>query len=229
MFQHRKKRYVYRGNIGLMCLLMTACGSFKEEEPMPRLPVDSQSFRTNGVEEHLSKARAASGRMFLARNASVPGVVERPSGLQFLVIREGSGPCPRAGDSVSTHYKLFTIEGQLIDDSMGLGEPQQFEVDKVITGWREALLEMKVGAKWRIFLPAELAYGEQGLAHIPGGETLVYELNLLGINEATRTKAVGFSEKSLGGPPGGERRMSPVRGQRITGGGIVRDNLDLID
>ena len=229
MIEQRKKHFISRLSIVLMCLFTACCGSLKEEEPPTRVATTGRTFRTNGVEEHLSKARAASGRLFLARNATRPGVVERASGLQLLVLREGTGPCPRTGDSVSTHYKLFTTDGNLIDDSMDLGDPQQFEVDKVIAGWREALLQMRVGAKWRLFLPAELAYGRQGLAHIPGGETLVYELSLLGINENVGAKSVAFPAKPVGRTSGAGGRIPSARGQRATGGGLARDNLDLVD
>lgn len=222
MSEQRKKRFGCPVSIGFMCLLITSCGSFKKEATEVRVPVTGQTFRTNGMEEHLSKARAASGRLFLARNATRPGVVERPSGLQFLVLREGTGACPRAGDSVTTHYRLFTTEGNLIDDSRNLGGPQQFAVDKVIAGWREALQEMGVGAQWRLFLPPDLAYGTHGLAHIPGGETLVYELSLLGINANVDAESVDLPAKPVGS-------ISSGKIQKVTVGGLARDNLDLID
>lgn len=220
-----KKRLGYPVVIGFMCLFTGSCQVPKGDKPAPGLPAVGKTFRTNGMEEYLSSARAASGRVFLAKNAMKPGVVERPSGLQFLVLKEGKGPCPRVGDSVLTHYKLFTTAGRLIDDSMDSGGPQQFEVDKVIAGWREALQEMRVGAKWRLFLPPGLAYGMYGLANIPGGETLVYELSLLGIKE----QAVALPDFSPGRTSGTGGDLSSGRGELRPGGGLVRDNLDLID
>lgn len=229
MFGHGKKRFGDPVGIVLMGLCAASCGSLKEEEAVARLPSDAHSFRTNGMEEHLSRTRAARGRIFLAKNATKAGVVERPSGLQFVVIKEGTGAFPRAGESVMTHYRLFTTEGHLIDDSMDSGGPQRFEFDKVIAGWREALQEMRVGATWRLFLPPKLAYGSQGLAHIPGGETLVYELTLLGIHSQAGAEPVVLPPSRVGRTPGKLEVMSSGRGKKMPAAGQVRDNLELLD
>ncbi len=203
----------------LTMLLMASCATLKREQTAPALPA-TQTFRTNGMEEHLSSARAASGRIFLAENAMKPGVVERPSGLQFRVIKQGTGSLPRTGDIVVVRYKLFNTKGDLIDDSLESGGPVRLEVDKVIAGWREALQEMRVGSSWMLFLPAELAYGREGLANIPGGETLVYEITLLGIDP-------GLQDSRQAG-----RRAALLPGTRVrapAAGSAVRDNLELID
>ena len=165
----------------------------------------------------------------MAKNATKPGVEEKPSGLQVLVLREGSGSRPRLGDTVITHYNLHTTEGSLIDDSMDYGEPQEFEIDKVIAGWREALHEMKVGAKWKLFVPPELAYGAHGLAQIPGGQTLVYELTLLGIKANTDSAPVVLPGKPVDGDVAEGMRLSPEAGSRVHSGDLSRDNLDLLD
>lgn len=215
--------------IGFAGLILNSCNFFKQEEVPSRIPLGGQNFRTNGMQEHLSNARAARGRLFLARNATKPGVEEKPSGLQFLVLREGSGSRPRLGDTVITHYKLHTVEGLLIDDSMDYGEPQEFEIDKVIAGWREALHEMKVGAKWKLFVPPELAYGTHGLAQIPGGQTLVYELTLLGIKANADSVSVVLPEKPVDADVAEGMRLSPEAGSRVHSGDLSRDNLDLLD
>lgn len=229
MFGYGKKRFGDPVGIGFMCLCVASCGSLREEETGVRLPADIHAFRTNGMEEHLARTRAARGRVFLEKNATKPGVVERPSGLQFVVLKEGTGPFPRTGESVMTHYKLFTTKGHLIDDSRASGPPQLFELDKVIAGWREALQEMRVGATWRLFLPPELAYGRYGLAHIPGGETLVYELTLLDIHAKSAAGPVVLPARSVGRTPGKGEILPLGRGEKIPAGGLVRDNLDLLD
>ncbi len=208
-------------------LFMVSCGTIKNENDVEVLPASGHTFRTNGIEEHLSSARASRGRMFLAENAKKPGIVERPSGLQFLVISKGTGPSPRVGDIVVTSYRLFNTKGDLIDDSVHSGGPLKLEVDKVIAGWREALQEMRVGARWKIFLPAELAYGKHGLANIPGGETLVYDLTLHAINsdriQNPAARLPVSDTRSKGGNMQRDTRQIPATGVR------VRDNLDLID
>ena len=227
MFATGKKCGIRRAVMGLSVLFMVSCGTLQNENDLADLPASGHTFRTNGIEENLSSARASRGRMFLAENAMKPGIVERPSGLQFLVIRQGTGPSPRVGDIVVASYRLFNTKGDLIDDSVHSGVPLQLEVDKVIAGWREALQEMRVGARWKIFLPAELAYGEHGLANIPGGETLVYDLTLHAINpdqiQNPATRLPVSDTRGRAGDLRPEIRQIPATGAR------VRDNLDLID
>ena len=222
--------------VGVAGLILNSCSVFKQEEAhsqaaktIGNTPLGEQDFRTNGMQEHLSNARAARGRLFMARNATQPGVREKPSGLQFLVLREGYGSRPRLGDTVITHYRLHTTGGLLIDDSMDYGEPQEFEIDKVIAGWREALQEMKVGAKWKLFVPPELAYGAHGLAQIPGGQTLVYELTLLGIKGNAGAVSVVRPEKPVDGNLAPVVSLSPEAGPKVPAGDLSRDNLDLLD
>jgi len=227
MFAKGKKCGIRQAVTGGAVLLMVSCGTIKNENDLEVRPASGHTFRTNGIEEHLSSARASRGRMFLAENATKPGIVERPSGLQFLVIRKGTGPSPRVGDTIVASYRLFNTKGDLIDDSVHFGGSLQLEVDKVIAGWREALQEMRVGARWKIFLPAELAYGEHGLANIPGGETLVYDLTLHAINpdqiQNPATRLPVSDTRGRAGDLRPEIRQIPAAGAR------VRDNLDLID
>lgn len=120
------------------------------------------------------------GEEFLAKNKSEKGVVSLPSGLQYKVIREGKGEKPKATDVVKTHYRGTLIDGTEFDSSTE-GEPVEFPLNRVIPGWTEALQLMPVGSKWQLFVPAELAYGQQGQGPIPPNSTLIFEVELLGI------------------------------------------------
>lgn len=116
------------------------------------------------------------GREFLAQNARKKGVVSLPSGLQYEVIRGGSGRSPRPHDTVKVHYRSTLLAGTEFDSSYRKKGPAEFRVDGVIAGWTEALQLMKEGAKWRIFVPADLAYGERGPV---ADRTVIYEIELL--------------------------------------------------
>ncbi len=121
------------------------------------------------------------GEMFLADNKKKEGVKTLPSGLQYKIIKEGKGKKPKAADTVKTHYKGTLIEGKEFDSSYKGGEPVTFQVGGVIPGWTEALQLMPVGSKWQLFIPANLAYGESGQGPIPPNSTLIFEIELLGI------------------------------------------------
>ncbi len=125
---------------------------------------------------------AQEGEAFLAANAKKEGVVVLPSGLQYKVLKQGTGASPTTTDVVRTHYHGTFINGKVFDSSVERGEPAEFPVNGVIPGWTEALQLMKVGDKWQLFIPAKLAYGKRGS---PGGiapdTTLVFEVELLDI------------------------------------------------
>jgi FKBP-type peptidyl-prolyl cis-trans isomerase FklB len=125
------------------------------------------------------------GEAFLAANKKKEGVKTLPSGLQYKVIKEGTGPVPKAEDTVSTHYRGTLIDGTEFDSSYKRGEPATFGVSEVIKGWTEALQLMKVGSKWQLFIPAELAYGENPRpgSPIPPNATLLFDIELLGIGK----------------------------------------------
>lgn len=123
------------------------------------------------------------GEAFLAANKSKEGVVALPSGLQYKVLTQGTGPKPTATDTVNCNYRGTLINGTEFDSSAKHGGPATFPVNGVIKGWTEALQLMPVGSKWQLFIPSELAYGERGT---PGGEigpnsTLVFEVELVSI------------------------------------------------
>jgi len=123
----------------------------------------------------------ADGAAFLAANKSKPGVVILPDGLQYKVINDGTGATPTPNSVVTVNYRGTFIDGTEFDSSYKRGQPAQFPVTGVIHGWTEALLQMKVGSKWQLFIPSELAYGEQGRPPIPPDSVLVFEVELLSI------------------------------------------------
>ncbi|MCP5181637.1 MAG: FKBP-type peptidyl-prolyl cis-trans isomerase [Pseudomonadales bacterium] len=124
----------------------------------------------------------AEGDKFRQQNSARPGVTTTASGLQYEVLKAGSGAKPTATQRVKTHYHGQLIDGAVFDSSVERGEPVTFPVTGVIKGWVEALQMMPVGSKWRLVLPPELAYGEKGAPpDIPPGATLVFEVELLGI------------------------------------------------
>lgn len=129
-----------------------------------------------------AKQLAELGQTFLAENAKREGVTTLASGLQYEVLQSGSGNSPTTSDTVKTHYHGTFVDGTVFDSSVQRGEPATFGVTQVISGWTEALQLMKTGDKWRIFLPANLAYGDRGAPpSIPGGSTLIFEIELLEI------------------------------------------------
>ena len=116
------------------------------------------------------------GEAFLAANAKKEGVKTLPSGLQYKVLKSGSGKTPKATDTVKTHYHGTLIDGTVFDSSVERGEPVEFPVNGVIPGWTEALQLMKEGDKWQLFVPAKLAYGERGAGgKIGPNSTLIFE------------------------------------------------------
>ena len=128
----------------------------------------------------LSEKNKADGEKFLAENAKKEGVKVLPSGLQYKVIAPGTGKSPTTADTVTTHYRGTLIDGTEFDSSYKRGQPATFPVSGVIPGWTEALQLMKEGAKWQLFVPPGLAYGERGAGQVIGpNATLVFEVELL--------------------------------------------------
>ena len=122
------------------------------------------------------------GEDFLAANKTKSGVVTLESGLQYEIMTAGTGPKPKLEDEVKCHYHGTTIEGKVFDSSVDRGEPATFPVNRVIPGWTEALQLMPVGSKWKLFIPASLAYGERGAGNdIKPNSTLIFEVELLEI------------------------------------------------
>ncbi len=147
---------------------------------------EANQILQQGLREQAGKQFADnlnSGKLFLEDNAAKEGVISLPSGLQYKVLKEGQGDSPKATDKVTTHYHGTLIDGQVFDSSMERGQPATFPVNGVIKGWIEALQLMKVGSKWRLFVPHFLAYGEQGAGEaIQPFSTLIFDVELLKIN-----------------------------------------------
>jgi FKBP-type peptidyl-prolyl cis-trans isomerase FklB len=138
-----------------------------------------QTFFQQKAEEQ-AKAAKAEGENFLAENAKKPGVKTLPSGLQYQVLREGNGRKPTATDEVECHYEGTLINGQVFDSSYRRGETATFGLNQVIKGWTEGLQLMQEGAKYRFFIPYNLAYGEQGAGQaIPPYAALIFDVELI--------------------------------------------------
>lgn len=122
------------------------------------------------------------GKKFLAENKKRHGVVELPNGLQYEIIKQGTGEKPKATDTVKAHYAGSLINGQEFDNSYKRGQPLVIPVGGVIQGWVQALQLMPVGSKWKLFIPSDLGYGDRGAGGaIPGGATLIFEIELIEI------------------------------------------------
>jgi FKBP-type peptidyl-prolyl cis-trans isomerase FklB len=131
--------------------------------------------------EQAGKHRAE-GEAFLAANGKKEWVVTLPSGLQYKVLAAGKGKSPNPTDNVTVHYRGTLVDGTEFDSSYKRNTPATFKADRVIAGWKEALPMMKEGAKWQLFVPSKLAYGEQGSgSKIPPDSTLVFEIELISV------------------------------------------------
>ena len=131
------------------------------------------------------------GEAFLAQNKNQPGVMTLPDGLQYKVITQGSGEMPSPTDTVSVNYRGAFLNGMEFDSSYKRGQPAQFPVNRVIHGWTEALTHMKVGSKWQLFIPSELAYGQSGFPpRIEPNMTLIFDVELLSVQHPVATPVV---------------------------------------
>lgn len=140
-----------------------------------------QDFFSKRQAEMLEK-NLETGRKFLEENKKNENITTLPSGLQYEVLKAGSGPRPNASDKVKCHYHGTLINGTVFDSSVERGQPAVFGVNQVIKGWVEALQLMPVGSKWKLFVPSELAYGNQSAGNaIEPNSTLIFEVELLGI------------------------------------------------
>ncbi|MDN4504430.1 FKBP-type peptidyl-prolyl cis-trans isomerase [Alteromonadaceae bacterium BrNp21-10] len=147
-----------------------------------RVAFDQIHQQMQAAKEESSKAVIAEGAAFLAENAKRDEVTVTESGLQYEVITAGTGEIPTAASTVRTHYHGSLIDGTVFDSSYDRGQPAEFPVGGVIKGWTEALQLMTTGSKWKLFIPQELAYGENGAgAAIAPYATLVFDIELLDI------------------------------------------------
>ncbi|MFA6151627.1 MAG: FKBP-type peptidyl-prolyl cis-trans isomerase [Chitinophagaceae bacterium] len=133
--------------------------------------------------QELSAKNLKEGQEFLEANKVKEGIVTLSSGLQYQVLTAAEGPKPSATDKVTCHYHGTIINGTVFDSSVQRGQPATFPLNMVIKGWTEALQLMSIGSKWRLFLPADLAYGDRHVsAEIGPNSTLIFDVELLGIN-----------------------------------------------
>ncbi|MBM3831668.1 MAG: FKBP-type peptidyl-prolyl cis-trans isomerase [Verrucomicrobia bacterium] len=135
--------------------------------------------------KQLAEKNKQDGEKFLADNKTKPGVVTLPSGLQYKVLKEGSGASPHANDSVSVNYRGTLIDGTEFDSSAKRGQPATFGVSQVIAGWTEGLQKMKPGSKYQLFIPTNLAYGERGQGNLIGpNAALIFDVELVSVTPA---------------------------------------------
>lgn len=157
--------------------------SIKEEDMKTILMAYEQKIRKE-MEEKQQKAAAdavSKGAAYLAENAKKPNVKTTASGLQYEVIKEGTGAKPTATSTVKVHYEGKLVDGTVFDSSIKRGEPVSFPLNQVIPGWTEGVQLMSVGSKYRFVIPANIAYGEQGGGPIPPNSVLTFEVELLEI------------------------------------------------
>ena len=147
--------------------------------------LQGQVQQAQGAKVHAeSEGNRKAGEAFLTANKSKEGVKTLADGLQYKILKEGSGPKPTANDTVTVNYRGTLIDGKEFDSSYKRGQPASFPVNGVIKGWTEALQLMPVGSKWQLFIPPDLAYGDQPPdPSIGAGDTLVFEVELLSVGE----------------------------------------------
>jgi FKBP-type peptidyl-prolyl cis-trans isomerase len=150
------------------------------------------------------------GKEFLAANKDKPGVKTTASGLQYIVEKEGTGPKPAATDTVKVNYVGTKIDGTEFDSSYKRNQPATFPLNGVIKGWGEGLQLMPVGSKYKFFVPADLAYGERGPAKIGPNATLIFEVELLGIEDAKAKAAIAPAPGTAMKPMARPDRIGPA-------------------
>lgn len=152
----------------------------EKNEVMLHWQQEMQAKKQAQMAEQGKKARAE-GAAFMEVNRNNPGVFETKSGLQYQVIKGAEGRKPSATDTVHVHYHGTLLNGQVFDSSVERGEPISFPLNQVIAGWTEGVQLMSIGSKYKFFIPADLAYGDQAVGTIPAGSTLIFEVELLDI------------------------------------------------
>jgi FKBP-type peptidyl-prolyl cis-trans isomerase FklB len=133
----------------------------------------------SALKEKLELEKLEEMAKFLDENKKKPGVITLPSGMQYKVLKEGTGQSPMPKSKVKTHYKGTLMDGTVFDNSYDRGEPIEFGVSQVIKGWQEALVLMKPGSKWMLYIPPYLGYGDRNSGPIPPNSLLIFEIELL--------------------------------------------------
>jgi len=173
-------------DISIDAMIAAFTAATMEEEGQMSMEEAEQFIRGYFDKERVKQGQQnlEDGNAFLEKNKAREGVHTTESGLQYEILTEGSGPKPEDGDQVRVHYHGTLVDGTVFDSSVDRGEPAVFGVGQVIPGWTEALKMMPVGSKWKIYVPSELGYGEQGAGgDIGPNATLIFEVELLEIVE----------------------------------------------
>lgn len=175
-----------------------------------------QAFQKEMMEKQITASKeaatknAAEGEKFLTENKKKEGVKTTASGLQYKVLKEGSGPSPKETDTVVVHYKGTLLDGTEFDSSYKRNEPASFQVNRVVKGWIEALQLMKPGAKYQLFIPAALAYGERGAGQLIGpNATLIFEVELVSIKPPEPVATVAPGAPAPGTSPAAKPSTAP--------------------
>ena len=158
-----------------------------EEEMKEAMALFKQQLRQKQMEktQKVLEENKAAGTAFMEDNQDKEGIKTLDNGIQYTVLKEGTGKSPGKTDKVKCHYKGMTIDGKVFDSSYERGEPAVFKLDQVIQGWTETIPKMKTGGKWKIFIPADLAYGNRGAGKvIEPGSTLIFEVELISIESS---------------------------------------------
>jgi FKBP-type peptidyl-prolyl cis-trans isomerase FklB len=168
--------------------LLAGIGMVLRGEPCPysenelRAAVDELNRRVQRMQRQQANDLAAAGEAFLKQNAQRDGVTTTPTGLQYEVLQPGKGKTPDRDSTVRVHYHGTLVDGTVFDSSVQRGEPLEFPVNGVISGWTEALQLMQEGARWKLFIPHELGYGARGAGDAIGPySTLIFEVELLAV------------------------------------------------
>ncbi len=168
-------------------LLANALDAYLHGDSLKLKPMDAGQLVNNHLAELKEKKAQAvkgDGEKFLEENKKREGVVTLTSGLQYQILKAGTGEKPLATDKVTTHYHGTFLDGKVFDSSVDRGQPAQFPVNRVIPGWTEALQLMPVGSKWKLWIPYNLAYGEKGYPpKIPPYSALIFEVELISIDK----------------------------------------------
>jgi FKBP-type peptidyl-prolyl cis-trans isomerase FklB len=191
------------------------------KQPTPAEQQQLQAFAHNSMQAATARNQAAA-KDFLTRNGHEKGVVTTASGLQYKIIAVGdkSAPDVKPTDKATVEYRGKLVDGTEFDSSYSRGQPATFPVDGVIKGWQEALVLMKPGAKWQLFIPPELAYGDNPRPKIPGGSLLIFDVNLVSAEAAAPPPAAAAppakvapsapaSKKAPAAPQGAARQLNP--------------------
>jgi len=166
--------------LGLGDVLRGQASPYKEDEL--RGAMDELNRRVQRMQKQQANSMAAAGEQFLKQNAGMPGIIITASGLQYEVLQPGTGKTPQASSTVRVHYEGTLLDGTVFDSSIQRGEPLEFPVNGVISGWTEALQLMQEGARWKLYIPHELGYGARGAGGAIGPySTLIFEVELLGV------------------------------------------------